>query len=83
MGIYFPLWRDAPGRSLGSLYLNTRALLAQLSRFGLVGDNVLGCRFLPEKRQARRIGRLQGGEECGGPGFNALLGGEPRNFWGA
>jgi FAD/FMN-containing dehydrogenase len=42
-GIYFPLWRD-PQESLGKLYLRNR-VASRSFRFGLVGDNVLGCRF--------------------------------------
>jgi hypothetical protein len=42
-GIYFPLWRREE-ESLGSLYLHTR-LTSRSFRFGMVGDNVLGCRF--------------------------------------
>jgi FAD/FMN-containing dehydrogenase len=41
--IYFPLWRD-PSESLGSLYLHTR-LCSRSFRFGMMGDNTLGCRF--------------------------------------
>jgi hypothetical protein len=42
-GIRFPLWRDEK-ESFASLYLNTR-ICSRSFRFGMVGDNTLGCRF--------------------------------------
>lgn len=42
-GLYFPLWRGE-SQTFGELYLRHRAC-SRSFRFGLVGDNVLGCRF--------------------------------------
>jgi hypothetical protein len=56
-GIYFPLWRD-PAETLGALYLSTR-VTSRSFRFGMFGDNTLGCRFeLPGGKAVDLGGRV-------------------------
>ena len=52
--IYFPLWRD-PQQTFADLYLNTR-VCSRSFRFGLFGDNVLGCRFRLKTGKALDLG---------------------------